>query len=149
MRRLGALVCAAFLVLTSAAPALAAPVAELYSVNVTRLLSNVYRDRSSGALVLTHLCLELAIGRDAVLDYTRYSYNNRLVFPDTSTSCSVTLVSLPNATLKRVAQDLYLDLNTQTYVQTRFCYTFAFGEPALVLQDRVIFVDSREQCDLP
>jgi hypothetical protein len=49
--------------------------------------------------------------------------------------------------LQRVADDLYQDQWTGGYVQTRYCYVNAYGEDALVLQDRVIFVDHRESCE--
>jgi len=61
--------------------------AGVYSVNVKRLDSNLYRT-SDGFIIVTKWCYEYTYGDDAILKYERYSYDNKLIF-SSGTSCVV------------------------------------------------------------
>ena len=127
--------------------------AELYDVQVTHIAQNAYLDQSSRLVIITRLCLQLALGQSAILRYDgRGNANNRLLFDTgglSNTSCQVAGVYTANASLRRVDQDLYRDLNGGGYVVTQYCYVYVYGEDALVLSDRVLFLDSHEECQLP
>ena len=60
-----------------------------YRVTVTRKESNLYRVDGTRIFVKTRLCLELALGENAVLTYDKYSYDNSLFFLSSKTSCDV------------------------------------------------------------
>jgi hypothetical protein len=125
--------------------------AELYDVRVTRIARDAYLDPASRVVIITRYCYEYVYSQRAVLRYDgRGSLNNRLIFDSalSSTSCDVAGIYTPNATLSRVGRDLYRDLNSDTYLETSLCLSLALAEDALVLRNRVIFIDSREECDL-
>lgn len=68
-----------------------------YDVRVKRVGNNMYKDINSGALIKTSLCLELALGDEAILiwDCARGSevYGcGKLIFIDSGTSCQVDAV---------------------------------------------------------
>ncbi|CZH35959.1 hypothetical protein SC738_14965 [Legionella pneumophila serogroup 1] len=68
-----------------------------YKVTVKKVGDNMYQDLNTGALIKTSLCLELALGEDAILkwDCTLGSemYGcGKLVFIDFGRSCQVDAV---------------------------------------------------------
>ncbi len=146
MRRLAAplLLCVALLATPTA---IAAPTQEYYRVSITRIDGNVYQDATSRLLILTNYCYEYTYSEDAVLKYEPYSYSNQLIF-DSGNRCPVRGVYRANAELRRVSEDLYRDSISGGYLKTFGCYVYAYGEPALVLSDKAIFIQSRETCDL-
>lgn len=137
------------LVIFAAGPFVKAPVAMAqsgyYLVTLTRIVQNVYRDTSSGVLILTRGCYEYVYWEDAVLRWD--GYGGRLLFSTSNSTCDVRALYRPNASLTRVEHDLYRDARTGYYLRTRFCYVYAYLEDALVLDGEVIFIDSRDQCD--
>jgi len=62
-----------------------------YKVYVKRLESNLYKDMNSGATIKTSLCLELAIGEEAVLmwDGINHYACGKLIFSNTHAVCQV------------------------------------------------------------
>ena len=68
-----------------------------YNVRVKRVGMNMYKDLNSGALIKTSLCLELALGDEAILiwdcalDSEIYGCG-KLIFLDSGTSCQVDAV---------------------------------------------------------
>jgi hypothetical protein len=114
---------------------------------VSRIDRNAYKVQGQDAIIITSLCLDLALADNSLLRYVQGAGDNRVFFSDRD-DCAVSGVYRTNATLQRVAQDLYKDTRTGGYIQTRYCYVYAYGEDAMVLSDRVLFVDSRESCDL-
>ena len=137
---------AALLLLAGLTADVGVAAAEAYPVSLTRIDKDVYREDLSKLIVLTRYCYEYAYGQDAVLVYERGSSGNRVIF-DGGETCDVRGIYRTNAQLERVADDVYRDQATGRYVRTRFCYVYAYGEDALVLDDRVVFVSSRESCD--
>jgi hypothetical protein len=136
------------LAIVVAALGAAAPAqAELYDVRVTRIVQNAYLMQSSRLVIITRMGLELALGTEAVLRYERGATNNRLLF-DSGSACDVAGVYRPNAVLRRVDQDRYRDQNSGGYLETQYCYVYAYGEDALVLTTRVLFMDSRQECQV-
>ena len=121
--------------------------AAYYAVTVSRVVNNAYRDQATGIIIVTSLCLHLALGDDAVLQYEPGAFDNRLFFSDGG-DCMVSGIYPTNATLQRVNQDVYLDTRSGYYLQTQFCYVYAYGEDALVLPDQVIFIGSRQTCQV-
>ncbi|EID0695622.1 TPA: hypothetical protein ACMDT1_003446 [Vibrio parahaemolyticus] len=61
--------------------------AEVYSVNIKREDSNLYRE-SSGVYIETKYCYEYTYGDDAILKYEKGSYDNKLIF-SSGTECQV------------------------------------------------------------
>ena len=135
---------------TVAPPAASAPVtggaasgSQLYRLRLTRVDDNAYRDDVANLYVLTSLCLELALSSEAILEYSPTSLRNQVTFTrGTGRTCAVRLVSPPNATLTRTAQDVYEDQSTRGIVLTRYCYEYVYGVRALVTTDRVYFSSS-------
>lgn len=123
--------------------ALAAPTDSYYELWLSRVADNVYRDQSTGLAVVTSGCLSLALGENVV--YTDTS--SQLFFQDGET-CSVSGIYQPSIRLTRAGQDLYRDLGGRGYLRTRYCYVYTYGEDVLVLSDRVVFLDSGEDCQL-
>jgi hypothetical protein len=115
---------------------------------LTRIEQDLYRDALSRLLVATRSCYQHLYGSRAVLEYERGSPSNRVHFEGTGSSCAVRGIYRPNLTLTRVGDDLYRDDGTGRYLRTFACYEYVYGEDALILDDRVIFVDSRTACDL-
>lgn len=62
--------------------------AEVYRVRVSRIDTNLYRDLGSKAIIETRLCLELAIGDDAVLKWEGKYGTNWIVFSNNA-KCDV------------------------------------------------------------
>jgi hypothetical protein len=120
--------------------------AATYTVSVTRVSQDAYRDTMSGLVILTRYCYEYVYSQDAVLDYARGSGGN--LYFDGSSSCEVAGVRKSNARLSRVNNDLYKDELSGGYLRTSLCLELALGEEALVLQDRVIFLHSKNDCSL-
>jgi hypothetical protein len=115
-----------------------------YRVSVTRVAQDAYRDTTSGLVVLTRYCYEYVYYQDAVLDYTA-GMGGTLYF-GRSSSCDVAGVAKPNAQLTRVRDNIYRDDMSGGYLRTSLCLSLALGEDALVLNDRVIFLSSHEEC---
>ena len=66
--------------------------ADRYSVNVKRIERNLYQDRTSKAIIETRLCLELAIGEDAILQWEGRYGDNWLLFISSRTKCDVVAI---------------------------------------------------------
>jgi hypothetical protein len=71
--------------------------AEKYEVMIKRVESNLYKDVTTGTLIKTSLCLELAIMDDAILVWdcalnTRSFGCGKLVFINSGESCQVDAV---------------------------------------------------------
>jgi hypothetical protein len=62
---------------------------ERYNVNVKRIERNLYQDTSSKAIIETRLCLELALGEDAILQWEGRYGDNWLLFVGSGTKCDV------------------------------------------------------------
>jgi hypothetical protein len=122
--------------------------AEWYQVQVTRIGNDVYLEEASRLVILTRYCYVYVYSQLAILDYERGSALNELIFPSPLRErCAVQGVYAPNAALTRVAYNLYRDDDSGRYVRTQMCLALALSEDAVVLRDRVIFLDSREVCD--
>ncbi len=65
---------------------------DLYKIEVKRLDTNLYKDVSSGVIIKTKYCYEYTYGDPAILKYGRYSYDNKLIFTNSGTSCEVETV---------------------------------------------------------
>lgn len=70
--------------------------AEKYALNVTRTGNNTYKTMD-GIIVITMLCLELALSEDVTLiwDYpqgTEHLYGGKLIFHSSGTVCDVKAV---------------------------------------------------------
>lgn len=68
-----------------------------YDVRVKRVGVNMYQDLNSNALIKTSLCLELALGDEAILMWdcalgTEMYGCGKLIFVNSSTSCQVDAV---------------------------------------------------------
>jgi hypothetical protein len=134
--------------LAFALPAGAAQSEEVYRATVTRATDNAYVVGLTDLLVITRLCLNLALNDNAVLVYEPgYRSNFSIIFSD-GQSCDVDGVYRSNANLRRVADNLYQDTLTGGYLRTQLCLSLALGERSLVLSDRVVFLDSRQGCQL-
>lgn len=66
----------------------AAVYADFYEVNVTRIEQDLYRDTVSKGYIQTRFCYEHVYHGDAVLSYTPYSTDNKLIF-ESGTVCEV------------------------------------------------------------
>jgi hypothetical protein len=66
----------------------ATAMADYYTVNVSRLEKDVYKDHNSGLIIITQWCYEYATREDAVLKYEQHSYSNKLIF-ESGESCDV------------------------------------------------------------
>jgi len=62
--------------------------AEMYRVNVKRVDNNLYQTTDGRYVIKTKYCYEYTYGEDVVLDYTKYSYNNKIIFRS-GTTCEV------------------------------------------------------------
>lgn len=68
-----------------------------YDVRVKRVGNNMYKDLNSGVLIKTSLCLELALGDEAILIWdcalgSEIYGCGKLIFLDSGTSCQVDAV---------------------------------------------------------
>jgi hypothetical protein len=68
-----------------------------YDVRVKKLSSNMYKDQILGALIKTSLCLELALGDEAILIWdcalgSEVYGCGKLIFINSGTSCQVDAV---------------------------------------------------------
>ena len=63
--------------------------ADRYSVTVTRLDRDLYRDTTSRRLIETRYCYEFAYSADAVLTWEGAYGGNSLIFVDSGTKCDV------------------------------------------------------------
>jgi hypothetical protein len=123
-----------------ASPAAAAT----YQVTVTRIDARAYRESSGPYVILTDYCYEYATFEPAVLEYARGSPTNALRFRSGAT-CGVRGIYRANATLWREGDDLYRS-DSGEQIRTSGCFEHALGDRALVLYDRVIFVDRQTSC---
>lgn len=131
----------ALVAFSGAAPAWA----EYYRVSLTRRGQNLYQEYSTRQHLITRYCYEYVYGDNAVLAYEQGSLWNMVIF-SSGTTCPVEGIYRANANLTRVADDLYQDSSAGRYVKTFTCYEYAYGQDAIVLQDRVIFTTG-EECD--
>ena len=76
--RLGALVLA--LITAALATASAAGTPDTYRVTVTRTSSDLYRVDGTKVYIKTKFCYEFVFSEEAVLRYTRYAFDNKLIF---------------------------------------------------------------------
>ncbi len=116
-----------------------------YSATVSKLSggNDAYRDGLTGRYLETRYCFKFAYNDPAELEYF-YGAPNRIRFSD-GTICTLITDLPPNATLSRRSSDLYQDLYTSAYVQTRLCLVLALSDDALVTSSRVLF--PRDVCD--
>ena len=71
--------------------------ADKYNVTVKRIGSNMYKDTSSGAIIKTSLCLELALSDEAILIWdcalnSEVYACGKLIFLDSGETCQVDAV---------------------------------------------------------
>ena len=62
--------------------------AEMYKVNVKRVDSNLYKT-DENVYIKTKYCYEYSYGDEAILKYDSYSYDNKLIFVNSGTTCDV------------------------------------------------------------
>ena len=62
--------------------------AEMYKVTVTRISDNLYKTQE-GLFIQTQFCLELALSEEAILKYEQHSFDNKLIFVSSRTTCDV------------------------------------------------------------
>ena len=124
--------------------AVAAPSSALYRVNVTRIAQDAYTVDYSHNVIVTRYCYEYTYGDEAIYDADR----SQLIFSAGRNTCSVVGYYRPSANLRRVSQDLYQDTGGQGYLRTKYCYQYAYGEDVLIQSDRVIFIESRDECTI-
>lgn len=128
-------------------PAFAA--SDLYNVTLTTVAEGAFQDTRSGLILLSQVCPEYVYGEDAILRWDGTgSVSNEIIFREEDETCDVEGLYRTNAVLTHVAQDVYHDSNTGGYLRTELCLVLARDSDALILSDRVIFVDDRDECDL-
>jgi hypothetical protein len=129
--------------------------ASMYRISVTKVGSNVYKvDDQPGLVINTAACVELALVQSVIYDDSTQT----LYFGDdlrSAPSCSVRGVYRANLSLSRVndtdntsGYTYYQDLNGAGYLKTFGCYVYAYGERAVVFDDMVYFIDSRQSCQV-
>ena len=52
-----------------------------------------------------------------------------------------------NASLESFGNDVYVDQTSNLVYRTTGCSAYAYGEDAVILEDRIILVDRREVCE--
>ncbi|MDO4223786.1 MAG: hypothetical protein Q4D05_07160 [Acinetobacter sp.] len=62
--------------------------AEFYKVNVKRIDSNLYQTNDKRVLIVTKYCYEYAYWENAILQYEKNSYDNKIIFENGQT-CEV------------------------------------------------------------
>ncbi|MFZ7201202.1 hypothetical protein [Avibacterium avium] len=62
--------------------------AEYYKVEVSRIDTNLYKT-SEGVYIETKYCYEYANREEAILSYEQYSYDNKLIFSNGSSTCDI------------------------------------------------------------
>ncbi len=68
---------------------LAVPVfAKFYIVTIKRIDDDLYKDTENDLFIETKYCHERVSGEEAVLKYSDYSYDNKLIF-ENGTTCDV------------------------------------------------------------
>ena len=117
-----------------------------YRVALTRLTRNIYRDTGSRLVFVTRYCYEYVYGDTAVLLSGGNSGVSTLIFSN-GNECDVEGAYRPNASMERLGDDVYEDRNSNLVYRTSGCGAYAYGEDAVILDDRIIFIDSREVCD--
>ena len=63
--------------------------ADTYRLRVRRVDSNIYMTTDRKTIIETRLCLALALGEDAVLNWEGRFGNNWIYFPDSRERCDV------------------------------------------------------------
>ena len=61
-----------------------AALAEVYKIHATRVDSNLYKT-SAGIFIETQYCYHYTYGEQAILNYEPYSYDNKIIWNDSST----------------------------------------------------------------
>jgi hypothetical protein len=118
--------------------------AATYRVYVTRIDDDAYLIDGTSRVIITFSCTEYALGDRAILIYEPYGTANRLVFD--SEVCDVDSVKTANATLTTLADEVFRDERTGRVGKFSGCYEWVWQEPALILSDRVLFLDSQASC---
>jgi len=62
--------------------------AEMYKINIRRVDNNVYQTMDGRFIIKTKYCYEYTYGDEVVLDYTKYSYDNKIIFRS-GTTCQI------------------------------------------------------------
>lgn len=125
------------------APSTAEAQTEFYEFTVRRIERNVYYDRLQRIVLMTTACSELAV-LEAVQVIVRGRVGT-MVFPS-GTTCDVTGAARPNAYLRKLRDNVYVDDLRGYVVRTNLCLELTLGEDVLVTEDRVIFLESRAAC---
>jgi len=114
-----------------------------YSVNITRVGSNVYRVTSTDIYIETRYCYEYVYYEDAILRLVGpYSSSNELVFANGEAypvrgiyvwySSGDLLPGDYEVNISREAADTYRITSTDTYIRTRYCYEYVYSEDAIL-----------------
>lgn len=139
-----AFVCAlGLVVLRLFTPDVASAQAEVYKVTLTRVDRNAYWDRFQRLVLLTRGCIEYAYLDDARV---LVRGDEAVIRFSSGAMCEVASVARPNAYLRREAENFYVDDLHGAYVWTQLCLELTLGEDALVLSNRVLFLESRSSC---
>jgi hypothetical protein len=135
---------ASLVLLLASAPTAAA---EAYRVSVTRVDSRAYLDHMSRTVLLTIACYEYVYWDNAVLLVDTARRTGELVFSN-GRRCSIHSAYRPNATLSLVADDLYRDSQSGSYVRTFACYQYVCGQPR-IMRSRIVSAGYRLPRDSP
>jgi hypothetical protein len=99
---------------------------------------------------VTRYCYEYTYGDGAILISEGNLGVNTLIFSSSGNECDVDGAYQTNASLESLgtfANDVYVDQTSNLVYRTTGCSVYAYGEDAVILEDRIIFVDSREVCE--
>ncbi len=130
---------------SGAAPA-ALPPPGAHRLTLTKVTQDVYRDSGSRLIYVTSLCYEYVYGDSATLISDRNPDLSRVIF-SSGTECYVDGAYRTNASMESLGNDVYLEQSSGRVYRTAGCSAYAYGEDAVILEDQIIFVDSREVCD--
>jgi hypothetical protein len=117
---------------------------ETAPLRLRRVAVDAYFDAAARLVYLTRACRVPAADERATYDRPR----RHLAFAAAQETCAVQGRYAPNATLDGVGEDLYYDRAQAAYLRTQSCAVPAAGASALVLSERVLFVDRPASCPL-
>lgn len=66
----------------------AVSMAEYYKVTISKKGDNLYEVQGQGIYIMTRMCIELALGEDAILDVDATG-RGKLMFPNSNQTCDV------------------------------------------------------------
>ena len=95
---------------------------------------------------MTRYCYEYVYGDSALLLSEGNSRITTLIF-SSGNDCDVEGAYQPNGSLESLGNDVYVDRSSNLVYRTSGCGAYVYGEDAVILDDRIIFIDSREVCD--